>query len=292
MSLGFTIAIAAVPFLDMLDVEEDALSEQVRDANTDAAAVAAMDQTRRRLAQGVDAFVRSLPSLIRNDANSARAAAYALVGLVDERMLHHPAGGLDRWRDRLLEFELYGSALAGQEVVARAREAAYGSSFADAGAQAGAPTGVLAPLYLGIFRAGFAGSLRGDPVALTTLITSLEESVGAEVPGNQPVPTYVRPKRLPVAPPVLVVLGFAAWLVAGFAMWATLPHDLFRDAERVRDRVVLGLPATPTDVDPLERSIGPSGLPSLSPDDDDEAAEPAPESASEPRGSAPNPQRR
>ncbi len=283
MSLGFTIAIAAVPFLDMLDVEEDALSQQVREANTDAAAIAAMDQTRRRLAQGVDAFVRSLPSLIRNDANSARAAAYALVGLVDERMLHHPAGGLDRWRDRLLEFELYGSALAGQEVVARAREAAYGSSFAEAGGQ-GAPSGVLAPLYLGVFRAGFEGSLRGDPVALTTLITSLEESVGAEAPGNQPVPTYVRPKRLPVAPPVLVVLGFAAWLVAGFAMWATLPHDLFRDAERVRDRVVLGLPVTPTDVDPLERSIGPSGLPSMAPTDGEQAPDQA--------GSTPDPQRR
>ena len=268
MSLGFTIAIAAVPFLDMLDVEEDALSEQVRAANSDAAAGAALDQTRRRLAQGVDAFVRSLPSLIRNDANSARAAAYALVGLVDERMLHHPAGGLDRWRDRLLEFELYGSALAGQEVVTRARDAAYGT-FEESGEGAGAaPTGVLAPLYLGIFRAGFEGSLRGDSVALTTLITSLEESVGAASQGTHPLATYIRPKRLPVAPPTLVVFGFAAWLAAGFALWATLPNELFGDADRIRERIERGLPANLPDMDPLDRSIGPSGLPPIAEDGD------------------------
>ena len=265
MSLGFSIAIAATPFLDLLDREEESLASQVLEAGGDAGVAAAMDRSRRRLAQGVDAFVRSLPTLIRNDANTARAAAYALVGLVDERMLHHPAGGLDRWRDRLLEFELYGSALAGQEIVLRARASAYGSA-ADLRFESGAANeSLLAPLYLGVLRAGFEGSLRGDHLGLTSLITSLEETVGTDRRATAQLSMDARPKRFGVSPLALATLGLAAWLVSGFAIWLVLPRDSLEESARIAQRVTAGLPVLPGPVDPLERSVGPSGLPGSRP---------------------------
>ena len=259
MSLGFSIAIAAAPFLDLLDREEEALATQVLEAGGEPEVAAAMDRSRRRLAQGVDAFVRSLPTLIRNDANTARAAAYTLVGLVDERMLHHPAGGLDRWRDRLLEFELYGSALAGQEIVLRARASAYGSA---AGLQepGAASESLLAPLYLGVLRAGFEGSLRGDLLGLTSLVTSLEETVGTDRGATAQISMDARPKRFGVSPLALATLGLAAWLLSGFAIWLTLPRDSLDEAAHIAQRITSGLPVLSGRVDPLERSVGPSGL--------------------------------
>lgn len=255
MSLGYSVAIAAVPFLELLDQEEDALSTQVLEADGAPVAAAAIDKCRRRLAMGVDNFVRSLPTLVRNEASTARAAAYALVGLVDERMLHHPAGGLDRWRDRLLEFELYGSALAGQEIIQRARACSYGPGAGDSDAPSDF---LLAPLYLGVLRAGFEGSLRGDPLALTALITALEEAVDAARGSAVQVTTHARPKRFGISPLALGALGIGVWLTSGIAAWATLPRESLDDAERINERITRSLPVFENAVDPLDRSIGPT----------------------------------
>lgn len=263
MSIGFQVAVAAVPFFDLLDKEEDTLAAQVAEATDPAAVTVSMDASRRRLSQGIDSVVRSLPAAVRSDLTASRAVAYALVGLVDGRMLHHPAGGLDRWRDRLLEFDLYGSALAGQEVVAQARAAAHGMAE-------GAPTVIgdpatLAPFYLGVLRAGFEGSLRSDAVGLSSLIASLEEAVGARREAPLEVAPDARPKRFGLAPLPLAALGLAAWLTAGLLVWFALSSQSLDESDRMAKRISAGLPATSI-VDPLDRSVGPSGLP---PVDDD-----------------------
>ena len=242
MSMAFSIAIRAVPFFDLLEEEEAALSGQIRDIGDGPAVTAAMDTSRRRLAQGVEAFVRSLPTVVRSDVNVARVAAYALVGLVDERMLHHPVGGLDRWRERLLEFELYGSALAGQEIVSRARTSAYGTA-ADAVASDDEQTSsLLAPLYLSVFRAGFEGSLRGDNAGLGSLVASLEEAVGVGRGRPDEFGSGARPIRMGLAAGPMVALGLGLWLASGFAVWASLSYDTLESAGRIAARVAVGLP--------------------------------------------------
>ena len=251
MSTGFSVAIAALPFFDLLDAEEEELAKQVVDAKDERTAGAAMDASRRRLAQGVDAFVRTLPAAIRHDANTSRAAAYALVGLADERMLHHSAGGLERWRNRLLEFELYGSALAGQEVIRNAWLAARGGG--DAGQAS------LAPLYLALFREGFEGSLRGDLLGTTTLIASLEDALGVVHDQTMALARGPGPRRAGVAPLPLAIAGVMAWLFTGLAVWLAVPaHDL-RLADRMAARIEAQAPFK-TDGEPLDRSIGPSRL--------------------------------
>ena len=253
MSIGFQVAVCAVPFFDLLDEEEQSLAAQVAEAPENAAATIAMQTSRQRLTQGVDSVVRSLPATVRSDLTASRAVAYALVGLADGRMLHHPAGGLERWRDRLLEFELYGSALAGQEVVAQARAAVAITE--------GAPIepghlSFLAPFYLGVFRAGFEGSLRGDAVGLASLIAALEEVVGARRHGTLDVAPDVRPNRVGLAPLPLAALGLTAWLAAGFAVWLALSGQSLKESELMAQRLGSGLPATAI-VDPLNHSVGP-----------------------------------
>lgn len=266
MSIGFQVAVAAVPFFDLLDTEEESLAAQVAESSEASAVAVAMDATRRRLAQGVDSVVRSLPAAVRSDLTASRAVAYALVGLVDGRMLHHPAGGLDRWRDRLLEFDLYGSALAGQEVVAQAQAAAHGAG--EGASTAISDPASLAPFYLGVFRAGFEGSLRGDTVGLSSLIASLEEAVGARREAPLEVAPDVRPKRFGLAPLPLAALGLAAWLTAGLLVWLALSAQSLGESDRMAKRISAGLPATGI-VDPLERSVGPSGLPPVDDDNPD-----------------------
>ena len=256
MSMGFQVAVCAVPFFDLLDEEERSLAAQVAEASEDAAAAVAMQASRQRLAQGVDSVVRSLPARVRGDLTASRAVAYALVGLADGRMLHHPAGGLERWRDRLLEFELYGSALAGQEVVAQARAAV---TITDGASTERRHLSFLAPFYLGVFRAGFEGSLRGDAIGLSSLIAALEEAVGAHRQGTLQVAPDVRPKRMGLAPLPLAVLGLAAWLAAGFAVWLALSGQSLEESDRMAQRLESGLPATAV-VDPLDYTVGPSGL--------------------------------
>lgn len=258
MSIGYSVAIGVVPFLDLLDDEEESLAGQVGEASGAQAVTAAMERSRRRLAQGVDSVVRSLPVVVRNDLAASRAIAYALIGLADERMLHHPAGGLDRWRERLLEFDLYGSALAGQEVVSRAQAAARGDTDGDAA--------TFAPLYLALFRSGFEGSLRGDTVGLASLVASLEEAVGARE-SSTALAADARPMRIGLAPIPAAALGLATWLVAGLAVWLALAGDVLDESDRMAERVRAGLPTT-TDAGPLERTIGPSNLP---PPRDDES---------------------
>ena len=260
MSIGYSIAIGAVPFFDLLDKEEESLATQVLEADGDRAVAAAMDASRRRLAQGVDAVVRSLPTAVRSDLTASRAVAYALIALADERMLHHPAGGLDRWRERLLEFDLYGSALAGQEVVSRARAAVHGTSGGN-GSVSGDPS-LLAPLYLGVFHAGFEGSLRGDTVGLSSLITSLEETVGARRERSVEIASDVRPIRIGLSPLLMASAGLLAWLGSGFAIWFVLSGEVLQESERMAGRLTAGLPSSDL-LDPLERSVGPSGLPPL-----------------------------
>ena len=263
MSMGFQVAVCAVPFFDLLDEEEQSLAAQVADAADDATAAVAMQTSRQRLAQGVDRVVRSLPAAVRGDLTASRAVAYALVGLADGRMLHHPAGGLERWRERLLEFELYGSALAGQEVVAQARAA-----LANAQGTPAEPGHLssLAPFYLGVFRAGFEGSLRGDAVGLSSLIAALEDVVGAHRPRALAVPRDVRPTRAGLTPLPLVALGLTAWLVAGFAVWLALGGQSLEESDRMAERLGDGLPAA-TVVDPLDYTVGPSGLTSTERED-------------------------
>ena len=261
MSIGIAVAVRAVPFFDLLDEEETSLAQQVFEGGGGPAEAAAMEASRNRLARGVDAFVRSLPMAVRSDVNTARLAAYALVGLADERMLHHPAGGLDRWRERLLEFELYGSALAGQEIVSRARAATYSTLNAEKEGS-GAGAALLAPLYLAIFRAGFEGSLRSDSPGLSSLTASLEETVGAASGASMALATGTRPARLGLPAMSLAIIGLSVWLAGGLAAWLLLSADSLAEAGRIADRVAADLPLT-EDEAPLERSIGPSNLSSL-----------------------------
>lgn len=265
MSVGLTIAIRAVPFLDLLDEEVESLASDLagmHDTSTDSVIVSRMDTSRRRLAQAIDAFVRSLPSAIRNDSNTTRATAYALVGLADERMLHHPGRGMGRWRERLLEFDLYGSALAGQEIVSRARASTYGATE-EAGSGRAGDSALLAPLYLGMFRAGFEGGLRGDSDGLSALVASLEDTVGTSRRQILEVGAGTRPKLVGVSPPTLMFLGLVVWLTSGIGLWLTLQRDAQLKADYMAARVSAGLPADLGMPDPLERSIGPSGLPSF-----------------------------
>ena len=264
MSIGFSIAIDAFPFLELLDKETEGLVEKVLEAGTDSDTViyTEMDACRRRLAQGVDAFVRSLPTLVRNDANTSRAAAYTLVGLVDERMLHHSAGGLERWRERLLEYELYGSALAGQEVVSRAQAAAQGSYDAQQ------DSAVLAPLYLAIFRSGFEGSLRGDVTGLALLINSLEQTVGANHDRQAALASDVGLKRVGFSPNSMAIFGILLWLVSGFFIWFSLSFDTLQKSDQLTDRISRGLPSLDDNMGSIVRSIGPSSLPPVYQNDD------------------------
>ncbi len=264
MSIGLSVAMKAVPFLDLLDQEQEELVAQVLESPDEQSANAVMESTRRRLSVAVDSFVRSLPTVVRNDAATSRAAAYALVGLADERIIHHPAGGLSRWGEKLLEFELYGSALAGQEIVTRARVAASGSTGVSSalGGEGGDP-GMLAPLYLAIFRAGFEGSLRGDTIGSTSLLAALEEFVGASRGRTTDAVVGQRPSRVGLAPLPIAIIGVISWLFSGVAVWALFMSEPLADAARLTDRVTRGLPVELGTGD-LERSVGPSGLPPLS----------------------------
>jgi len=274
MSLGYTIAIHAVPFFDLLDREVKTVAEAVfgsaEEETSDAAALAlppgtgleprsqtpagqsvdtVMATSRRRLAMGVDAFVRRLPSAVRNDSNTTRAAAYALVGLADERMLHYPTGGLDAWGERLLESELYGSALAGQEIIRQARLTTQ---------QGEGGVGLLAPLYLAILREGFEGSLRGDVLSLSSLTSILEDSVGAIRGIQGAVANDIGPKRVAAPLGFLAIASFALWLGIGPALWWVLAEDSLSDANRVTERIEAGLAAT---LEEPMRPISPTRLP-------------------------------
>lgn len=264
MSLGLSIAIATVPFLEMLEEEAEELSAKVLESGEGPAARAAMDATRRRLAGGIDTFVRSLPASVRNDANTARAAAYALTGLADESMLHRPTGGLERWQDRLLESELYGSALAGQEIVNRARAACSGMAYGGDNQEAV----LFAPLFLAIFRSGFEGSLRGDEAALQSVITALEDVVGTgggQVGELVPEP---RPTRAGVAPSSMMILGAVMYLFAGAGIWLSLTSPTLRQADHIAQQIKFGRAIDPEIEadDPFRDSLGPVilGAPSAS----------------------------
>lgn len=257
MSLGFSIAIAAFPFFDLLDTEvEQLVQKAVESGSAESIALQNdMDASRRRLAQGVDVFSRSLSSQARNDATISRSAAYAMVGLADERMLHYSSGALQRWRERLLEYELYGSALAGQEIVSRAQTAAQGS-YQDNNSAA-----VLTPLYLAIFRSGFEGSLRGDVTGLALLINSLEQSIGTHRDRRLSMASEIGPKRSGFSPFSMAAFGMLLWLLSGLGVWFALPFNSLQHADQLTDRISSGLPALDGRLKPLTKTTGPSRLP-------------------------------
>ena len=167
----------------------------------------------------------SRPSSDRTRGSPARSDTRSRA-LADERILHHPAGGLGAWRERLLEIELYGSALAGHEVIERAEAAAYARPEGDGPARAG--PGLLAAFYLGVLRSGFEGELRGDP-RREALVAALVEAVGG--PSAGPLPTGERRYRTRVRPLALALAGLAVWLVTGAAVWWVLAAEPLRDAE-------------------------------------------------------------
>ncbi len=257
MSTGFMVAVDSAEFLDLLDREEESLAASVLDAKDSMGAAAAMDSSRQRLARAVDKFVRALPTVIRNDSNLSQQAAYALVGLADERMLHHPAGGLEKWRERLLEYELYGSAVAGQEIVMRAKDASSGVEWAAPQDDRGGGSGsILAPLYLAVFKAGFEGSLRGDSAAIRSLIATLEETIGnRQIPAVE-TPLDQRPKRVGLAPLPLALAGIALWLGSGFAVWALMAEEPLEEISQIADRMKRG-ESLELQNDLFDNSLGP-----------------------------------
>ena len=233
MNMGLDIAIRSMGFLDLLDAEERELAARVHEAEGDERRIAAaMDAARRRLAQEIEATIRRLPPLAGSDPGLAREIGYALAGLADERILHHPAGGLGAWRERLLEIELYGSALAGHEVIARAEAAAYARPEGEGSGRAG--PGGLAPFYLGVLRSGFEGELRGDP-RREALIAALLEATGKPPAG--PPPAGERRYRTRVRPLTLALAGLAIWLVTGAGVWWVLAAEPLRDAQVLLDQL-------------------------------------------------------
>ena len=250
MSAGYVVALSAVPFIDLLAEQESALVAVLLGADgepVDAHVAAnAVGATRRRLIQGVDSAVRSLPAAVRGDQSASKAFAYALVALADERMLHHPTGAIERWRTRLLETELYDTALAGQEVVRRARAAALSDAELETGVKAMEDSSIFAPLYLALLRAGFEGSLRGDPVGLSALVASLEEATASARPADRRTftlpPATDRPARSAVSPRALAVIAFLVWLLGAPALWYGITGDALDRSATVAERLRAGLP--------------------------------------------------
>ena len=259
MSVGFNIAIAAVPFLDLLDREEIELGALIVDAQSPKDAETALEASRRRLLAGVDAVVRSLPTSVRSDQGLSRSVGYALIGLADERMLHHPTGVIERWREKLLEIELYGSALAGQEIIRRARAAVHaGPDEEREGFGSMEPSSVLAPLYLGVLRAGFEGSLREDESALKALVSALEDRVGARAPDRgsaRPIPEE-RARRLGVSLRGLAITGLATWLIVSAGAWYLATWESLQASSKMAERIRAGLYAEHGDGQ--EHGIGPA----------------------------------
>ena len=242
MNIGIDIAIRCMGFLDLLDAEERELAARVHEAEGDERrATTAMEAARRRLAREIESAVRRLPPLVGSDPGLAREIGYALAGLADERILHHPAGGLGAWRERLLEIELYGSALAGHEVIERAEAAAYARP--EGTGAGGVGPGLLAPFYLALLRSGFEGELRGDP-RRDALIGALVDAVGKPPAG--PPPPGERRLRTRVRPLALALAGLAIWLAAGAGVWWVSAAEPLRDAQALLaeiERVERGLEA-------------------------------------------------
>ena len=268
MIAGHAVAISAAPFIDVLAEQESALVAVL--LGTDGASVDphvagnALETTRRRLIQGVDSAVRSLPAAVRGDQRASKAFAYALVALADERMLHHPTGAIERWRARLLEAELYDTALAGQEVVRRARVAALSDAEFETGMKVMEDSSVFAPLYLALFRAGFEGSLRGDPVELSALVASLEEATASIRPADRRALVFPsaadRPARSAVSPRALAVIAFLVWLLGGPALWFGLADVALRQSATMAERLRAGLPVAARS-DAFIHGIGPTSRP-------------------------------
>ena len=251
MSLGYSVAVCAVPFIDLLEEQVETLASAMLDEESDEASrAAALGAVRRRLLAGVDSVVRSLPGAVRAEQALVRAVAYALVGLVDERMLHHPAAATRAWRELLLETELYGSALAGQRIVSTARAAAQraatpgGDDLGTRSSGGAEDSAVLAPLYLALLRSGFEGSLRGDAVALTALMSSLEHAIGADEVTRPVIDTpgaAARVHRFALSSGDLAVCAMALWLLGSAMVWYAFSAPSLDTGAALSERLREGL---------------------------------------------------
>ena len=119
---------------------------------------------------------------------------------------------------------------------------------------------MLAPLYLAVLRAGFEGALRGDNTALSTLTSSLMDTVGAGRDGSVGLASGGRPSRMGLPVRSLAAAGVAVWLGAGFLTWYLFSAEPLERAGVIAERVSANLPVD-MEREPLDRSAGPSGLP-------------------------------
>ena len=244
MDAGYAVAACALPFITGLEREISALAgvgvAGDGDVCVDGVEAPSLESARRRLAHAADAAVRALPRASAGVPGAAAAFAYGLVGLADERMLHHPAGLIEGWRARLLETELYASAVAGEEVVRRARSAAR------AGHDPGDDDGGLGPtFYLALMRAGFEGELRGDRGGLAELVSALEEAAGIRgidlSSSSDLTPAGLRVHRGALSPGVLAGAAALVWLASAPVLWTVFAGPALAESTYMAERLRAGL---------------------------------------------------
>ena len=264
MNAGYTIAVCAIPFLERLAGEEAKVASTIaQSAEGGSEAIEqAISSARQQLIQGVDDAVRALPGPVRGEPGLAKAFAYGLVGLADERMLHQPTGTVEQWRDALLEADLYDTAIAGQEIIRRARAAALaaGAGVGEEEERAEEGTRIFGPFYLALLRAGFEGALRGDARALAALTESLEEAAActhrAEPMRIAAPPKSARPSRSPMSPRSLALIACIAWLAEGPVLWSVLSGATLAETQEAAERLRASLP--PRERAHQARGIGPT----------------------------------
>ena len=244
MDAGYAVAACALPFIAGLEGEIAGLAGAgvgaEGDLRIDGVEAPSLESARRRLAHAADAAVRALPRASAGVPGAAAAFAYGLVGLADERMLHHPAGLIEGWRARLLETELYASAIAGEEIVRRARSAAR------AGHDRGDDDGGLGPaFYLALMRAGFEGELRGDRGGLGELVSALEEAAG--IRGFDPSVTPELPRaglrvhRAAFSPGMLAGAAALVWVASAPVLWSVFAGPALAESTHMAARLRAGL---------------------------------------------------
>ena len=264
MNAGYTIAVCAIPFLERLAVEEAKLASTIAQGGEDEgdAIEQAITSARQQLVRGVDEAVRALPGPVRGEPGLAKAFAYGLVGLADERMLHQATGTVEQWRETLLEAELYDTAIAGQEIIRSARAAALaaGAGVGEEEGRAEEGAQIFGPFYLALLRAGFEGALRGDARALAALTESLEEAAActhrAERTRIAAPPKSARPSRSPMSPRSLAFIACMVWLAEGPVLWSVLSGRTLAETDAAAQRLRASLP--PRAQSDAARGIGPT----------------------------------
>ena len=149
-------------------------------------------------------------------------------------------------------------------MVRRARAAALSDAELETGVKAMEDSSVFAPLYLALLRAGFEGSLRGDPVGLSALVASLEEATASARPADRRTfalpPAADRPARSAISPRALAVIAFLVWLLGAPLLWYGVTADTFIRSDSVAERLRAGLPPSAPSGE-LIHGIGPTSGP-------------------------------